>query len=366
MPTNSRLRTALIYLAAGVAAGTLLAATTALGVTALRTRNYYGRAVARARRAGYTERRITVREGVTLNIAESPAASHARTPLLLIPGQGSPWQDYARVLPALARNHHVVAVDVHGHGRSTWNRADYSAVTIADDLALLAEQVFDRPYTVAGHSSGGLIGARLAATHPADVRALLLEDVPFFSTLLDRVPHTFAGQDTELLADYLHQSPATREPDYLVHSLPDMYIGTFFGDAWPPICAEVIRQRRADPAATPNVALLGVNINRIWESLSHPHDLLWTYDFFLSRTWHEGFDQAATLRNVTAPTLFLKAPTNHRDGILLAALDEDDLARVESLVPDLTTRRIKSSHDIHLAQPEWYVDQVNSLTGPLA
>lgn len=355
---TSRHRTA-IALAIGAAA---VAAAGTLGCQVLRTRNYYWRPVDRALRYGFTERRITVRDGLTLQVAESPQSSRGKIPLLLIPGQGSIWQDYARVLPALAEQHHVIAVDVHGHGGSTWAPTDYNAVTIADDLHLLAEQCFGRPYAVSGHSSGGLIAARMAAAYPEDIRAVILEDAPFFSTAAERVPGTYVGQDYEILAAYLAEDPETREPDYVVYSLPHTFIGTFFGDGWSKITAQVIRQRRADPSATPNIAALGVTLNRIWESISHPYDLRWSASFFLSRYWHQGFDQAATLRQIQAPTLFLKAPTRHQGGILLAALDDDDLARVEDLVPDINTARIKSSHDIHFAKPKWFVRHVTGLT----
>lgn len=361
---TSRNRTA-IALTVGAAAAAATAVAAAASYQILRTRNYYWRPVDQALSYGYTERTVTVADGVTLNVAESPTASHGRTPLLLIPGQGSIWQDYARVLPGLAEHHHVIAVDVHGHGASSWEREDYSCVTIADDLDTLAQEVFDRPYVIAGHSSGGLIAAQMAAAHPQHVRGLLIEDAPFFSTEADRVPGTFVGQDNHLLIDYFDEDSATREPDYLVYSLPRMYIGELFGNAWEPMVRRVIRQRRKDPGATPVIPVLGETINRIWESLSHPYDPQWSYDFFISRAWHEGFDQAETLSAVTAPTVFLKASSNRAGDVLLAALDDDDLALVESLVPHLRTHHIKAGHDIHFEKPEWYVGRVNELTAGL-
>lgn len=36
----------------------------------------------------------------------------------MIHGQATQWQDHMLVLPALAENHHVFAVDVPGHGGS--------------------------------------------------------------------------------------------------------------------------------------------------------------------------------------------------------------------------------------------------------
>ena len=251
---------------------------------------------------------------------------------------------------------------MHGHGESPWNPAEYTCVDIADDLDALAQQVFGRSYVVSGHSSGGLIAAQMTAAHPDNVQALLIEDAPFFATEKDRVPGTFVGQDNHLLASYFDEPAASREPDYLVYSLPDAYIGKLFGDLWPAMAKKVIRQRREDPQATPVIPILGETINRIWESLSHPYDPRWSHAFFVSRSWHEGYDQAATLEQISAPTLFLKATTNHQDGVLLAARDDDDLARVQQLLPHMETRHIKAGHDIHFEKPEWFVEQLRLLT----
>lgn len=324
-----------------------------LGLTRYRTRNYFWGPVAEAFAAGYTEQQVELRPGLRLNFAAGPAVG--RTPLLLIPGQGATWQDYAPVLPGLAEHFDVIAVDVHGHGTSSWNRADYNIRTIADDLLALVANWFDRPAMVSGHSSGGLIAARMAAADPAAVARLVIEDAPFFATEEDRVADTFVGQDNPVLAKYLELSEPDR-PDWVSFSLPRSYIGTLFGDLWPWLSDRVIAQIASDPGRTPNIWWLGPSINRIWESISHPYDKWWSHAFFLSRSWHDGFDQAETLRQVTAPSLFIKASTNYRDGVLLAALTERDAARVDELLPDNTQLNIKAGHDVHFEKPEWFTD----------
>ncbi len=106
-----------------------------------------------------------------------------------------------------------------------------------------------------------------------------------------------------------------------------------FGNLWPVLTKPVIRQRRADPECIPVVRWVSVQINRIWESLSHPYDLRFGQGFF-DNSWFAGFDQAETLAAITCPTTFLKATTRYnKDGILLAALSDEDLARVEELLP---------------------------------
>lgn len=319
-------------------------------VTLLATKDYFGKHVHRVEALGFQERRVEVREGTWLNIAEGPGGG---VPLLLVPGQGSVWQDYAKAIPGLVDRFQVVAVDVHGHGRSSWNPDDYTCVQIADDLARLMQDVFDAPAVVAGHSSGGLIAARLAMQRPDLVRAVLFEDPPFFSTEPDRVAKTYVAVDAYAnVASFLAQDD---ERDWVCWYMQHSYWQRLLGGLWPPLLRSVVRQRRADPGCLPIVRWVSVGINRIWGCMSNPYDLRFSTSFADS-SWFAGFDQAATLSAIRCPTVFLKATTRYDgEGVLLAALSDDDLRRVESLLPDNRTIRLRSSHDIHFTRTSAYV-----------
>lgn len=305
---------------------------------------------------GFRERRIEIRSGTTLNLAEK---SGGGPPLLLIPGQGCIWQEYSRVLPRLAESFHVVVVDVHGHGQSSWNLTDYRAGQIADDLIVLMNEVFEEPAIIAGHSSGGLIAARMAADAPDLVRGVLFEDAPFFSTERDRVPRTYVGIDNYAnVSSFLAQHS---ERDWVCWYMPRSYWRKVFGPVWGLFTRAVTKQRRSDPAAVPWLRWVPESINRIWESIGHPYDLRFTAAF-VDGSWFEGFDQAQALAEIRCPSAFLKATTRHsRDGILLAALDDTDLDRVEQLLLDNQTMRVRSSHDIHFANPDVYLATLESL-----
>lgn len=325
-------------------------------IASFTTRDYFTRYVRTVESLGFRERQITIREGTRLNFAEGPGEG---VPLLLIPGQGSVWQEYAKAIPHLVGSFRIVAVDVHGHGRSSWNPADYTCVQIADDLCQLIDEVFGEPVIVAGHSSGGLIAARMAATHPQRIRAVLLEDPPFFSTEPDRVGSTFVAIDNYAhVSSFLDQDD---EDDWVCWYMPRSYWKRLFGPVWPLFTRSVTRQRRADPECLPVVPWVSVSINRIWETISHPFDLRFTRSF-IDDSWFTGFDQAATLSAIACPTAFLKATTRHdRKGTLLAALSDEDLRRVESLVSDNRTTRVRSSHDIHFARTDIFVRTLQQL-----
>lgn len=210
------------------------------------TKDSFDKHVRAAQALGFRERQVPIRAGLVLNVAEGPPGG---TPLLLVPGQGSVWQEYCKALPHLSRAFDILVVDVHGHGKSTWNPCDYTAEQIAEDLTMLVEQVFAEPVLVAGHSSGGLIAAVMAARHPERVRGVLFEDPPFFSTEPDRVPKTYVGIDAYASVEsFLRQD---QERDWLCWYMPRSYWKRLFGPIWPVFTREVIRQRRAEPDRAP-------------------------------------------------------------------------------------------------------------------
>ena len=101
----------------------------------------------------------------------------AGVPLLLLHGfmgRGSSWGGH---LAAFAREFRVVVVDLPGHGRSGTpsDPARASVERSADALAEILAREHCAPAHVLGYSLGARIAMRLAATHPAAVRRLVLE-----------------------------------------------------------------------------------------------------------------------------------------------------------------------------------------------
>ena len=75
--------------------------------------------------------------------------------LILIHGFPENWSAYAEIMPRLAAQFRVVAVDLRGIGGSTPTESGYDAATTAEDVHQLARTLeLDRPYVV-GHDVGG-------------------------------------------------------------------------------------------------------------------------------------------------------------------------------------------------------------------
>lgn len=99
-------------------------------------------------------------------------------PLVLLHGFGESTIAYAAVLPDLARQFAVVAIDLNGFGY-TERPKDRASYTLAGQerlvLAVLDQLHLDR-VRLAGHSYGGGLALFLAARHPERIERLLLID----------------------------------------------------------------------------------------------------------------------------------------------------------------------------------------------
>lgn len=79
---------------------------------------------------------------------------------------------------ALLLNRPALAIDLAGHGDSSWrDDLDYSPATLGDDVAQALTAWTDRPQVLVGHSLGGLTASMVAAQHPELVSELVLVDI---------------------------------------------------------------------------------------------------------------------------------------------------------------------------------------------
>lgn len=95
-------------------------------------------------------------------------------PLLLLHGGLGSMDMFGPVLPALAASRQVIAVDLHGHGRTALGDRPISIVDMGDDLAAVLTKLGYEQVDALGYSLGGGVAFRLAVQHPEKVRRLVL------------------------------------------------------------------------------------------------------------------------------------------------------------------------------------------------
>jgi pimeloyl-ACP methyl ester carboxylesterase len=99
-------------------------------------------------------------------------------PLLLIHGWPGSWYYWRLVMPALARDFRVIAVDQRGIGLSDKPEEGYDSGTLANDLVRLMDALGHEQFAVVGVDTGMLIGYALAADHPDRVVRLAVGEAP--------------------------------------------------------------------------------------------------------------------------------------------------------------------------------------------
>jgi pimeloyl-ACP methyl ester carboxylesterase len=140
--------------------------------------------------------------------------------------------EYRDVIPLLARNHRVLAIDSLGFG---WSIRPEHAASI-EEMAAAAVEVIravlpDRPAHLVGHHTGGVVAVEIAASEPSMTASLVLSAVPWVDAprrklVASRTPIDFVERSTDgshLLALWRKREPyyPADRPDLLERLLID-------------------------------------------------------------------------------------------------------------------------------------------------
>lgn len=312
----------------------------------------------RTRRAGYRERQIRTPDGALICYAEGPAKGK---PLLLIHGQGMCWEDYDAVLPSLAKSYHVFAVDCFGHGGSEHHPSLYTCQKNGEALIWFIKHVIGKPCLLSGHSSGGVMAAWIASSAPEAVAGLLLEDPPLFRVTpkeMQKEDGCFAWKDSfEVIHSFLNQG---EEKDYVLYYIKNSLLFSFYGGMRDKVIYWAEQYRKTHPAGPLKLKYLPYSHLAALYYYDR-YDLKFGDAFYTGR-WMRGIRQEQMLKSLRCPVIYLKANVRYgKDGTLYAANSLKDADRVQRVIPNCETVRVKSGHSIHTEKPKKFLEALGQL-----
>jgi len=182
---------------------------------------------------GFDYRRITVADGVALNVAVGGSGR----PIVLLHGFPQTHLMWRHVAADLAADHTVICPDLRGYGASDKPAGDaYAKRTMAADIVALARALGHERFALAGHDRGALVAIRAGLDHPAAVTHLASLDVLPTLDMWEVMHGVSAAVGFHL---YLMAQPPGL-PEELIGAAPDAFFGHFL-DLW-------TRQPEAIPA----------------------------------------------------------------------------------------------------------------------
>lgn len=298
-------------------------------------------------------------QGIELNYYE---IKNDLQPLVLIHAQGVDSTSFENVWTKLSEKYHIYAVDCYGHGKSLHYAEKYNIEDIGNAIIHFIEDVVKDKVFLLGHSSGGLIAAYIASNTDL-CSCLILEDPPFFSSQGERRKNTFNYVDLSTIChNFTNQS---ENKDFVLYYFSNQYAWNFF----PEKSREKLRRKMTEMAAKyrrkhpqknlkvmfwPKTALSG------FQGMNNYDPMFGTA--FFNDSFHKGILHEDILKKIKCRTIFMKAQTNiSDDGILLAALNEDDLEKISKLISDLQIVRFDCGHGIHIEKPKEFTECLMNL-----
>jgi pimeloyl-ACP methyl ester carboxylesterase len=162
-------------------------------------------------------------------------------PLLLVHGWPQTWYQWRLVMPALARDFTVIAVDQRGIGLSDKPESGYDDGTQANDLVALMAALGYKKFAMIGFDTGMPIAYALAADHGERLERLVVGEafIPGVTTL---PPFLLPGPRNKRLWHIAFNRLGPEVNEALVRGREDVYFSAeYAGAAATPLPAEVVK-----------------------------------------------------------------------------------------------------------------------------
>jgi pimeloyl-ACP methyl ester carboxylesterase len=152
-------------------------------------------------------------------------------PLLLVHGWPESWYAWRLVMPALAKDFTVVAVDQRGYGLSDKPADGYDTGTLANDLVALMDALGHQTFAVVGHDIGMVVSYALAADHRDRVARLAVAEAPLPGVAPSPPLFTAAPTNDRLWHIAFNRVVTAEINEKLVRGREDIFFGFEFATA---------------------------------------------------------------------------------------------------------------------------------------
>lgn len=277
-------------------------------------------------------------------------------PLILIHAQGVDATSFAKVWHPLSGKYHIYSIDCYGHGGSLHDAEQYNLVDIGEAVIHFMEDVVEQKAFLLGHSSGGLIAAYIASRSEL-CDCLILEDPPFFSSQGERRKSSFNYIDLSMVCHHFLQQSESN--DFVLYYFSNQYAWNFFPDQsrekiHDKMVAMAAKYRKRHPDRNLKVMFWPKAALSSFQGMNQ-YDPRFGETFYDDQ-FHHGIPHEDILKEIRCRTVFMKAQTNiSDDGILMAALSEEDLERVSGLIENCQIVRFDCGHGIHIEKPREFI-----------
>jgi pimeloyl-ACP methyl ester carboxylesterase len=152
-------------------------------------RRGYGSPVELPGLEGVSHRWVRAR-GLDFHVAE---AGSGDDPILCLHGWPQHWYEWRHLLPELADDHRVLAMDLRGFGWSDAPAGGYEKESLADDVLAVLDELGLERVDLVGHDWGGWIGFLLCLREPQRFGRFLALNIvpPWQASLRATLPHAW-------------------------------------------------------------------------------------------------------------------------------------------------------------------------------
>ncbi len=262
-----------------IGAATAIALGTAKGV-AVNDRRRTGRSKSEATEfpiepTGTQHRTLRMIDGAQIHVMSCGRPPVESPTVVLLHGVTLSSRVWHRSMADLGRDHHVVALDWRGHGRSTAGTEGFGLELLARDLASVLDQLDIRKAVIVGHSMGGMALMRFCADHRPTlndrIRALIFLSTAAGEVGLATVPAFVRGAARGLLA----QRPLAKRASWTLpgdagYSMVRVTFGERPDPSWVEETRDIVGEMDSEATAASFVPLLAHDASTAFIDLTVP------------------------------------------------------------------------------------------------